>query len=161
MLYLLSYSAMIIVLVGQLLCLHYLMSEEYNVITTVGYNKFSLESEDGEVELLDAKPSLFLPNTNHLDLDEEKENNMKLVQIASADNIMVARPCFGRTEVFFQGESILTVLLRLKLFPQDQPTLSVKGGAPNPYLVYLLPEDLVCRGPVGVLLLAIGAASLL
>ena len=60
MLCLLSYSALIIVLVGQLLCMLYLMSEEYNVVTTLGFNKFSLEPEDGEVELLYFKPSLFV-----------------------------------------------------------------------------------------------------
>ena len=125
--------------------------KDYNIVTTVACNKFGLEVGDCEVELLQPKPSLVvcLLDTINLDLDEE-ENNMKVVQIASADNIMVARPCFSRTEVFSQGESICTVLLRLKSYPQEQPTLSVKGGAPNPYLVYLLPEDLVCRGPVGV-----------
>ena len=56
----------------------------------------------------------------------------------------------SQAEVYFPGERVIYSLLRLKYFPQEQPTLLVKGGAPNPYLVYLLPEDLVCRGPVGV-----------
>ena len=138
MLYLLSYSAMIIVLVGQLLCLHYLMSEEYNVITTVGYNKFSLESEDGEGELLYPKPCLFvfLLDVANTDLDQEEnlQEDVLLNEIASADTFMVFLTLLSQAEVYSQGESILTVLLRLKFFYQEQPTQSVKGGAPNPYL---------------------------
>ena len=45
-----------------------------------------------------------------------------------------------QTEANFQGEIILTVILRLKSYPQEQPTLSVKGGAANPYLGHLLFE---------------------
>ena len=165
MLCLLSYSALIIVLVGQLLCMHYLMSEEYNVVTTLGFNKFSLEPEDGEVELLYPQPSLFvfLLDVANTDLDQEEnlQEDVLLNEIASADTFRVFLTLLSQAEVYSQGESILTVLLRLKLFPQDQPTLSVKEGAHNPYHVYLLPEDLVCRDPVGVLLLIVGAASLL
>ena len=142
--------ALMCVLVLQLL----LVSKDYNIVTTVDCNKFSLESEDGEVELLYPQPSLFvfLLDVANTDLDQEEnlQEDVLLNEIASADTFRVFLTLLSQAEVYSQGESILTVLLRLKLFPQDQPTLSVKGGAPNPYLVYLLPEDLVCRGPVGV-----------
>ena len=57
-------------------------------------------------------------------------------QTASADTLMVLLTLFSQAEVFFPGERIYQSLLRLKLFPQEQPTLSVavKGGAPYPYL---------------------------
>ena len=56
-------------------------------------------------------------------------------QTASADTLMVLLTLLiSQAEVFFPGEHVYYSLLRLKLFPQEQPTLSVKGGAPNPYL---------------------------
>ena len=48
--------ALMSVLVLQLL----LVFKDYNVVTTIAYNKFSLKSEDGEVELLYPNPSLFV-----------------------------------------------------------------------------------------------------
>ena len=133
---------MLCVLLLQLL----MVFEEYNMVTTVAYNMFGLESEDNEVELVYPKPSLVEFLLDVVNTEENVQEN----ETASADTPMVLLTLLSQAEVFFQGETILTVLLRLKLLPQDQPTLSVKGGAPNPYLVYLLPEDLVCRGPVGV-----------
>ena len=94
MLCLLFYSALMFVLMVQLLCVHYLLynlSKDYNVVDIVAYNKTSLESEDCEVELLYPKLSLFvlLPNTTNRDLDEVKDN-MQVDQTASADTLMVA-----------------------------------------------------------------------
>ena len=139
------YQALMYVLVHKLLCL---LRAYCMVIITVACSNSLMKAELMEVELLDAEPSLFL-----LYLDE-KENVQDVLedQTASADNLTVLMTLLSQAEVNFQGETILTVLLRLKLFPQDQPTLPVKGGAPNPYLVYLLPEDCV-------LLLAIGAVN--
>ena len=73
--------ALMCVLVLQLL----LVFKDYNIVTTVTYNKFSLESEDGELELLCPKLSLFvfLLDVANIDLDKEEENNIKVVQIAS------------------------------------------------------------------------------
>ena len=145
MLCLLSYSALIIVLVGQLLCMHYLMSEEYNVVTTLGFNKFSLEPEDGEVELLYFKLSLFVFLLDVANTDPDQEENVLedvlLDEIASPDAFMVLLTLLCQTEVFSQGESIFSVLLHLKFYPKEQPTLLVKGGAANPYLGHLLFEN--------------------
>ena len=55
-------------------------------------------------------------------------------QTASADTLMVLLTLLSQAEVFFPGERVYYSLLRLKLFPREQPTLEVKGGAPNPYL---------------------------
>jgi len=64
-----------IMLVVQLLCMHFLMSKEYNVINTAAYQKLGLEVGDCEVQLLHPKYSLlvFLLDTTNLDLDEVKE----------------------------------------------------------------------------------------
>ena len=59
---------------------------------------------------------------------------MQVDQTASADNLMVLLTLLSQAEVFFPGERVYYSLLRLKLFPQEQPTLPVKGGAANPYL---------------------------
>ena len=89
-----------------------------------------------DVELLCHKLSLSVSlfDTTNLDLNEEEVDNMPEDQTASADTLMVLLTLLSQAEVFFKGESILTVLLRLKFYPQEQPTLLVKGGAPNPYL---------------------------
>ena len=117
MLCLLSYSALIIVLVGQLLCMHYLRSEEYNVVTTLGFDKFSLEPEDGEVELLYFNPCLFVFLLDVANTDPDQEENVLedvlLDEIASPDAFMVLLTLLCQTEVFSQGESIFSVLLHL------------------------------------------------
>ena len=74
--------------------------------------------------------SVSLLDTTDLVLDEVKEEeNMQVDQTASADTLMVLLTLLSQAEVFSQGESILTVLLRLESYPQEQPTLLVKGGA--------------------------------
>ena len=78
--------------------------------------------------------SVSLLDTTNLDLNEEEVDNMQEDQTASADTLMVLLTLLSQAEVFFPGERVYYSLLRLKLFPQEQPTLSVKGGAPNPYL---------------------------
>ena len=79
-------------------------------------------------------PSVSLLDTTNLDLNEEEVDNMPEDQTASAETLMVLLTLLSQAEVFFPGERVYYSLLRLKLFPQEQPTLSVKGGAPNPYL---------------------------
>ena len=77
-----------------------LQSQVYSVmtgVTTVAFVKFSLESEDGEVELLDAESSLFLPNTAKPDLDQEED--MQEDQTASADTPMVILTLLSQAEV--------------------------------------------------------------
>ena len=111
MLCLLFYSALMFVLMVQLLCVHYLLynlSKDYNVVDIVAYNKTSLESEDCEVELLYPKLSLFvlLPNTTNRDLDEVKDN-MQVDQAASADNLMVLLTLLSQAEVYFPGERVI------------------------------------------------------
>ena len=84
--------------------------------------------------MLHPKPSLLvflLLDTTNLDLDEVKKDNMQVDQTASADTLTVLLTLLSQAEVFSQGESIFTVLLRLKSYPQEQPTLLVKGGAPS------------------------------
>ena len=110
MLCLLFYSALMFVLMVQLLCVHYLLynlSKDYNVVDIVAY-KTSLESEDCEVELLYPKLSLFvlLPNTTNRDLDEVKDN-MQVDQAASADNLMVLLTLLSQAEVYFPGERVI------------------------------------------------------
>ena len=81
------------VLVLQLL----LVFKDYNIVTTVTYNKFSLESEDGELELLCPKLSLFvfLLDVANTDLDQEEnvqenvQEDVLLNEIASTDTFMV------------------------------------------------------------------------
>jgi len=75
--------------------------------------------------------SVSLLDTTNLDLNEEEVDNMQEDQTASADTLMVLLTLLSQAEVFFPGERVYYSLLRLKLFPQEQPTLSVKGGAPN------------------------------
>ena len=89
-----------------------------------------------DVELLCHKLSLSVSlfDTTNLDLNEEEVDNMPEDQTASADTLMVLLTLLSQAEIFFPGERVYYSLLRLKLFPQEQPTLSVKGGAPNPYL---------------------------
>ena len=81
--------ALMCVLVLQLL----LVFKDYNIVTTVTYNKFSLESEDGELELLCPKLSLFvfLLDVANTDLDQEEnvQEDVLLNEIASADTFMV------------------------------------------------------------------------
>merc|ERR1719233_2761413 len=81
--------ALISVLVLQLV----LVFKDYCMVTTtIAYNKFSLKSDDGEVELLHPKPSLLvflLLDTTNLDLYEEEVDNMPEDQTASADTFMV------------------------------------------------------------------------
>ena len=122
---------MVNVFVLQLMCV-LLQSQVYSVMNTAAYNKFCTE-----VWLLHPKLilSVSLLDTTDLDLDEVKEEeNMQVDQTASADTLMVLLTLLSQAEIFFPGERVYYSLLRLKLFPQEQPTLSVKGGAPNPYL---------------------------
>ena len=91
-----------------------------------------------DVELLCHKLSLSVSlfDTSNLDLNEEEVDNMPEDQTASADTLMVLLTLLCQAEIFFPGERVYYSLLRLKLFPQEQPeqpTLSVKRGAPNPY----------------------------
>ena len=101
--------ALMCVLVLQLL----LVFKDYNIVTTVTYNKFSLESEDGELELLCPKLSLFvfLLDVANTDLDQEEnvQEDVLLNEIASADTFMVFLTLLSQAEVYSQGESILTV----------------------------------------------------
>merc|ERR1719233_1516431 len=106
--------ALISVLVLQLV----LVFKDYCMVTTtIAYNKFSLKSEDGKVELLYPNPSLFvfLLDVANTDLDQEEnvQEDVVLNEIASTDTFIV--------------------LHRLKFFPKEQPTLLVKGGAAIPY----------------------------
>ena len=105
-----------------------MQSQVYSVMYTAAFKKFFMD-----VELLHHKLSLSvsLLDTTNLDLNEEEVDNMPEDQTASADTLLT---WLSQAEVFFPGERVYYSLLRLKLFPQEQPTLSVKGGAPNPYL---------------------------
>jgi len=62
--------------------------KDYNIVTTVTYNKFSLESENGELELLCPKLLLDVANTD-LDQEENVQEDVLLNEIASADTFMV------------------------------------------------------------------------
>ena len=120
------------VFVLQLMCV-LMQSQVYSVMYTAAFKKFFMD-----VELLHHKLSLSvsLLDTTNLDLNEEEVDNMPEDQTASADTLMVLLTLLSLAEVFFPGERVYYSLLRLKLFPQEQPTLSVKGGAPNPYLSF-------------------------
>ena len=126
-----------IMLVVQLLCMHYLMSKDYNMVTTVACNKFGLEVGDCEVELLHPKYSLlvFLVDITNLDLDEVKEDNMQVDQTASADNLMVLLTLFRQAEVYFPGERVNYSFAPLKILsPGTSYTVSERRRS-NPYLV--------------------------
>ena len=118
------------VFVLQLMCV-LMQSQVYSVMYIAAFKKFFMD-----VELLHHKLSLSvsLLDTTNLDLNEEEVDNMPEDQTASADTLMVLLNLLSQAEVFFPAERVYYSLLRLKLFPQEQPTLSVKGGAPNPYL---------------------------
>ena len=118
------YFAMMNVFVLQLMYV-LMQSQVYSVMNTSGYKVCT------EVEPLHSQPILpvLLLDTTNLDLDEVKEENMQVDQTASADTLTVLLTLLSQAEVFSQGESIFTVLLRLKSYPQEQPTLLVKGGA--------------------------------
>jgi len=98
------------------------------VMNTAAYNKFCME-----VELLRSKLTLSvsLLDTVNLNLYEEEVDKMQVDQTASADTLMVLLTLLSQAEVFSPGEIILTVLLRLKSYPQEQPTLPMKGGSPE------------------------------
>ena len=118
------------VFVLQLMCM-LMQSQVYSVMYTAAFKKFFMD-----VELLHHKLSLSvsLLDTTNLDLNEEEVDNMPEDQTASADTLMVLLTLLSQAEVFFPSERVYYSLLRLKLFPQEQPTMEVKGGAPNPYL---------------------------
>ena len=120
------------VFVLQLMCV-LMQSQVYSVMYTAAFKKFFMD-----VELLHHKLSLSvsLLDTTNLDLNEEEVGG----QHAGGPDCLcwhtygIIDLAFSLAEVFFPGERVYYSLLCLKLFPQEQPTLSVKGGAPNPYL---------------------------
>ena len=73
------------------------------------------------------QPSLFvfLLDVANTDLDQEEnlQEDVLLNEIASADTFRVFLTLLSQAEVYSQGESILTVLLRLKFYPKEQSTL--------------------------------------
>ena len=64
---------------------------------------------------------LSMADTINMDLEED----VVVDQTASHDTITVMWPCISHGEAHFSGQCIFAVLLRLKLFPQDQPALLV------------------------------------
>ena len=128
------------VFVLQLMCV-LMQSQVYSVMYTAAFKKFFMD-----VELLHHKLSLSvsLLDTTNLDLNEEEVDDMLEDQTASADTLMVLLTLFSQAEVFFPGERVIYSLLRLKSYPQEQPTLLVKGGALIPtWLSEKLRDDLM------------------
>ena len=120
MLCLLSYSTLMNVLLVQLLCVHFLLYKEYYMVTTVAFKKFCIDAEHWDVKWVYPKPSMAvsLPYIVNTDQGHEEDVPVLVDEIASADTIMVLRPCFSQTEANFQGERILNSLLRLNILFQ-------------------------------------------
>ena len=107
------------VFVLQLMCV-LMQSQVYSMMTTAARKKSYVETKVCEVEQIPPEPSLpvLLLDIAIIELGQDEDALVLVDKIASADAIMVLRPCFSQTEANSQGERILNSLLRLKILFQ-------------------------------------------
>ena len=89
-------------------------------MTTAARKKSYVETKVCEVEQIPPEPNLpvLLLDIATIELGQDEDALVLVDKIASADAIMVLRPCFSQTEANFQGERILNSLLRLNILFQ-------------------------------------------